>query len=100
MGYRISKFEDEVYFVNMRKWEEFDLISNVLEKIFKITIIEKLEGVAFRSYKYRVNGMSFYLRHDEQIGNYFKVSFEDIPIFEDIAKQILNNIIEMLEEKS
>lgn len=72
---RIAEVNDEkngieFYFVGLKHWDDFELISKVIISKHHFDETEKLDGIAIRKRVFSNNEFTFILMHDDHVGNY------------------------------
>ncbi|GKX29374.1 hypothetical protein SH1V18_18540 [Vallitalea longa] len=99
MNLKISKIKNEkneyeFYFEKLGHWDMFDILAKLILEQTDIKVNKKVDGIAVREWKFIGKDISFYLMHDDQLGNYLlsdnEVYHSDV---ERLANIILNKIL-------
>jgi hypothetical protein len=61
----------ELHVNGVESWDDFESLAKYLQNAFNATIIEQVDGVCTRTWRFRISGEEITLKHHDELGNYF-----------------------------
>lgn len=61
----------ELHVNGVESWDDFESLAKYLQKTFDAAIIDQVDGVCTRKWRFHVSGEEITLKHHDDLGNYF-----------------------------
>ncbi len=74
----------ELHINGVESWDDFESLAKYLQNTFDAVIIDKVDGVCTRTWRFQVSGKDITLKHHDDLGNYF--------VFNGIESEIVGRI--------
>lgn len=60
----------ELHINGVESWDDFDSLAKYLQNTFNAVIIDQVDGVCSRKWRFHVSGEEITLKHHDELGNY------------------------------
>jgi hypothetical protein len=60
----------EVHLIGAEGWDDFEAVAKWLEKSCDAVVVDRLDGICTRTWKFEIQGEEVTLKHHDDIGDY------------------------------
>lgn len=87
----------ELHVNGVDSWDDFELLAKYLQNTFDAEIVDQVDGVCTRTWRFQVFGENISLKHHDDLGNYFVCNRPESEIVQRITSDLERRLQSPLE---
>ena len=78
----------EQHVKGVESWDDFESLAKYLQNTFNAVIIDQVDGICSRTWRFHVSGEEITLKHHDDLGNYFICNGPESEIVSEVASDL------------